>query len=69
MSHLGNPKGHESLGPDEMHPLILRELVEEVPKPLSIMFEKLWQSCEVPIGWIRGNTASIFQLTGQSVSP
>lgn len=36
------------MGSDEMHLGILREVAEEV-KPLSITFEKLCQSCEIPI--------------------
>lgn len=40
---LRNLKVHKSMGPDE----ILRELADEVAKPLSITFEKLWQPSEV----------------------
>jgi len=36
------------MGHGEVHLQVLRELVGEVSKPLYIIFEKLWQSGEVP---------------------
>lgn len=48
------------MGPCEIHPWLLREVVDEVAKPLSIVFEKLWQSGEVPTDWKRRNINPIF---------
>ncbi|PKU30938.1 rna-directed dna polymerase from mobile element jockey- hypothetical protein [Limosa lapponica baueri] len=49
------------MGPDEIHPLVLRELTDEVAKPLPIISEKSWQSGEVPTDWKRGNIILIFK--------
>jgi len=52
---------HKSMGPDKMHLQVLRELADEVVKPLPITFEKLWQSSEVRTGWKRRNRNPIFK--------
>ncbi|KFZ65704.1 hypothetical protein N338_13280, partial [Podiceps cristatus] len=59
--YLGNLKVHMSMGPNEVHPWVLREPVDEVAKPLSIIFERSWQPGEVPTDWRRGNITPIFK--------
>lgn len=51
--HLRNLKVPKCMGPDDIHLLILRELAEELAKPLPIVFEKSCQSAEALTDWKR----------------
>ncbi|KFQ41921.1 RNA-directed DNA polymerase from mobile element jockey, partial [Nestor notabilis] len=57
--HLNNLNVHKSMGPDEIHPWLLKELANEVVRPLSVIFERSWQSGEVPDDWKKGNITPI----------
>jgi len=47
-AYLRNLKLHKSMGPDEVHLWVPRELADGVGKRLLIVFEKSWQFHEVP---------------------
>ncbi|KAK4823371.1 hypothetical protein QYF61_001719 [Mycteria americana] len=50
---------HKSMGPDGIHPRILRELAEVLTKPLSIIYQQSWLTREVPVDWRLANVMPI----------
>ncbi|KFO58100.1 hypothetical protein N302_11537, partial [Corvus brachyrhynchos] len=42
---------HKSMGPDGIHPRVMRELAEELTKLLSIIYHQSWLTREVPDDW------------------
>ncbi|KAK4820464.1 hypothetical protein QYF61_027746, partial [Mycteria americana] len=53
---------HKSMGPDGIHPRVLRELVEEVlTKPLAILYQQSWLTGEVPVDWRLANVMPIYK--------
>ncbi|CAM4705595.1 unnamed protein product [Caretta caretta] len=49
------------MGPDALHPRVLKELADVIAEPLAIIFENLWQSGEVPDDWKKANVVPIFK--------
>ncbi|PKU46912.1 rna-directed dna polymerase from mobile element jockey-like [Limosa lapponica baueri] len=52
---------HKSMGPDGIHPRVLRELAEVIAGPLSIIFERSWRTGEVPEDWRKANVIPVFK--------
>ncbi|GAB0181455.1 mitochondrial enolase superfamily member 1 [Grus japonensis] len=50
---------HKSMGPDGIHPRVLRELAEVLTKPLSIIYQQSWLTGKVPVDWKLANVMSI----------
>ncbi|GAB0209271.1 mitochondrial enolase superfamily member 1 [Grus japonensis] len=49
------------MGPDGIHPRVLRELAEELAKPLSIIYQQSWLTGEVPDDWRLANVTPIYK--------
>ncbi|KAK4819525.1 hypothetical protein QYF61_006018, partial [Mycteria americana] len=52
---------HKSMGPDEIHLTVLKELAEVLTKPLSIIYQQSWLTGEVPVDWRLANVTPIFK--------
>ncbi|CAM5150605.1 unnamed protein product [Natator depressus] len=52
---------HKSMGPDELHPRVLKELAAVIAEPLAIIFENSWRMGEVPDDWKKANVVPIFK--------
>ncbi|KFV84217.1 hypothetical protein N308_04705, partial [Struthio camelus australis] len=52
---------HKSMGPDGMHPRVLRELADVIARPLSIILERSWRSGEVPEDWKKAKVTPAFK--------
>jgi len=52
---------HKSMGPDRIHPRVLRELAEELAKPLSIIYQQSWLTGEVPNNWRLASVMPIYK--------
>jgi len=48
------------MGPDGIHPRVLRELATFIIKPLSIIYQQSWLTGEVPVNWRLVNVTPIY---------
>ncbi|PKU44208.1 rna-directed dna polymerase from mobile element jockey-like [Limosa lapponica baueri] len=65
LQHLGT---HKSMGPDGIHPRVLRELVKVLTKPLYIIYQQSWLTGEVAVDWKLTNVMSTHKK-GQKEDP
>ncbi|GAB0188723.1 mitochondrial enolase superfamily member 1 [Grus japonensis] len=59
---------HKSMGPDGIHPRVLRELAEVLTKPLSTIYQQSWLTGEIPVDWRLANMTPIYKK-GQKEDP
>ena len=58
----------QSIGLDGIHPRVLRELAEELAKPLSIIYQQSYLTGEVPEDWRIASVTPIYKK-GQKEDP
>ncbi|KFO83776.1 RNA-directed DNA polymerase from mobile element jockey, partial [Buceros rhinoceros silvestris] len=58
---LGKADTHKSMGPDGMHPQVLRELVDVILRPLFILFERSWRTGDVPKDWRNASVTPVIK--------
>jgi len=49
------------MGPDVIHPRVVRELAEELAKPLSIIYQQSCLTGEVPDDWTIASVTPIYK--------
>jgi len=52
---------YKSVGPDGIYPRVLRDLAEELTKPLSIIYQQSWLTGEVPDDWRIASVTPIYK--------
>ncbi|KFP73882.1 hypothetical protein N311_04133, partial [Apaloderma vittatum] len=53
--------GQKSMGPDGMHPRVVKELAAVITKTLSIIYQHSWLTGEVPSDWKSGDVTPIYK--------
>ena len=51
----------KSPGPDDIHPLMLIQLVSYLKQPLALLFNRTLKTGVIPEDWKKGNISSIFK--------
>ncbi|TRZ06976.1 hypothetical protein HGM15179_020128 [Zosterops borbonicus] len=59
---------YKSMGPDEIHLRILKELVDVIMRPLSMIFEQSGESGENPADWKLVNVGMLSQFSRRAVA-
>ena len=58
LSHLDT---HKSMELNGIHARVLRELVEVLTEPLSIIYQQSWLTGQVPVDWRFANVTPIYR--------
>ena len=68
MKRLHKLKTNNSAGPDNIHPRLLKELSNELTKPLALLFKKSLQEALIPQQWKKSHVSPIYK-NGHCMQP
>ena len=63
---LKNLKPGKAAGPDQLKPLLLKELRDEIAPIIKIIFEKSLQTGKLPSDWVKANVMPVFKKGDKS---
>ena len=63
-----NMNVNKSCGPDEISPLFLKELVDLLSEPITLILHKTYENSELPHDWRFANISSIFKKGSRSLA-
>jgi len=52
---------YRSMGPEGIDPRVLKELAQQLAKPLSIIYQQFWPTGEVPDDWRIASVTPIYK--------
>jgi len=52
---------HKSMGPDGIHPRVLKELADVMAGSLSIIYQRSWEPGKVPADWKLVNVVPVYK--------
>ena len=59
-------KTSKSPGPDELHPMVLKELANELAYPFKLLFDKTMNNATLPSAWKQAEVKPIFKKGDKS---
>ena len=62
-------KESKSMGPDQIHPMILKECALEFAKPLTILFRESIKQGKIPNSWRFANISTILKKDIEPCAP
>ena len=63
---LSNLRPNKAVGPDEIRPIVLKELRSEIAPIIQLIFERSLATGEVPSDWTKANVSPIFKKDDKS---